>query len=415
MDGVYDPSNNGYLHLENIHGVPGSPITIKALNERQAWLRGDAWNNTIDIRNSSYVVLDGLRVSSMDNSAARQGDNPIDIRWSDHVALKHLLVHNTNRYTNSHLITCSQVSDSLVEDTELYFFHRHGIGVYDSNDNTFRRIYANSRDYSDVPGGWPSGNPNGGDVAISIYPGSNNLVENLISDGNQTAFDVQATARSDNNRFLGVISLNGYYGAIVTARGDSDAEMPHNTLIRDFLAVNPQVVGLFARSADSTRFEQSAVVGAGGDGVVADKNPGAMGSGNYSFYAENSLVVASGSSGFEIVPDITTYRLESVDSYANALNYQPQSGSNLINAISIDPNLGSSVLAIPTNSPLKGAGVGGLDIGPNLLNRYQDGVLTNSPLWDPSSGQFLSGAIVKGLNDVPGASAFDVHTRLNTA
>src|SRR4029453_9532292 len=49
----------------------------------------------------------------------------------------------------------------------------------------------------------------------------------------------------------------------------------------------------------------------------------------------------------------------------------------------------------------------------NILYRYQDGVLTDEPLWDPETGRFPCGAMVAGFNDMAGSSCFDVHERLN--
>ena len=37
---------------------------------------------------------------------------------------------------------------------------------------------------------------------------------------------------------------------------------------------------------------------------------------------------------------------------------------------------------------MKGAGKGGTDIGASVLYRFQNGVLTNQPLWDPVTGAF---------------------------
>ena len=69
---------------------------------------------------------------------------------------------------------------------------------------------------------------------------------------------------------------------------------------------------------------------------------------------------------------------------------------------------------IPENSPMKGAGTGGKDIGANVLYEYENGVLTQQPLWDRSSGAFRGcGELVSGLNDQAGSSCFDVQNRLN--
>ncbi len=81
-----------------------------------------------------------------------------------------------------------------------------------------------------------------------------------------------------------------------------------------------------------------------------------------------------------------------------------------------DPALGACRAYLPGSSPMRGAGAGGQDIGASVVNRYVDGVLTDEPLWDPSTGAFPCGAIVDGVNDeasFPGATCSSVHERLN--
>ena len=75
--------------------------------------------------------------------------------------------------------------------------------------------------------------------------------------------------------------------------------------------------------------------------------------------------------------------------------------------------MGTCYLWLPDASPLKGAGLNGADIGATILYRYKNGVLTNVPLWNPTTGEFPHGALVAGVNDVAGQSLFDVHKRLN--
>jgi CheY-like chemotaxis protein len=52
------------------------------------------------------------------------------------------------------------------------------------------------------------------------------------------------------------------------------------------------------------------------------------------------------------------------------------------------------------------------DLGANILYRYENGILTSTPLWS-KDGDFPHGAIVSGLNDVRGNSLFDLKNRLN--
>jgi hypothetical protein len=78
-----------------------------------------------------------------------------------------------------------------------------------------------------------------------------------------------------------------------------------------------------------------------------------------------------------------------------------------------DAGFGACKVFVPSTSAMKGRGQGGADIGANVLFRSVDGALTSAPLWDTSTGAFPCAAQVQGLNDVPDASCFDIHLRLN--
>jgi hypothetical protein len=72
-----------------------------------------------------------------------------------------------------------------------------------------------------------------------------------------------------------------------------------------------------------------------------------------------------------------------------------------------------TLVYVPEGSNMKRAGKNGSDIGANILYRYENGILTFIPLWDPTTGAFPCGVIVPGINDLPGFSCFDVNQRLN--
>jgi hypothetical protein len=58
---------------------------------------------------------------------------------------------------------------------------------------------------------------------------------------------------------------------------------------------------------------------------------------------------------------------------------------------------GQCLVYVPEGSALKGAGAGGADIGANVLYRYEYGVLTDWPLWDPQTSRFPCGATKAGV------------------
>jgi hypothetical protein len=74
---------------------------------------------------------------------------------------------------------------------------------------------------------------------------------------------------------------------------------------------------------------------------------------------------------------------------------------------------------IPDSSNLKGQGASGSDLGATILYRYEDGVLTSTPLWDSDGTGALDGIfpacgpIVTGINDVANDSCSTVHNRFN--
>jgi hypothetical protein len=137
----------------------------------------------------------------------------------------------------------------------------------------------------------------------------------------------------------------------------------------------------------------------------------------------NCLYLNNGGYGV-MVDGIDDFVIERCDTWGNGLgddNIDEPSGDgegHIRNCLAVEPTgiglgEGQAVVFIPADSNMKGAGTDGADIGANVLYRYVNGVLTDEPLWDPETGEFPHGALVEGVNDRPGRSAFDVHKRLN--
>jgi hypothetical protein len=180
--------------------------------------------------------------------------------------------------------------------------------------------------------------------------------------------------------------------------------------------VNDTSVGIYLRGSKNAQLENNTIIGAidGGVGVDDQGCQSYLGE-STSFTEINSLILDSGM-GFSISNvAVNPWSVRNSNSYSNSMNYYPASAvSNYRNSLSQDPQLGQCKLWIPDNSPMKGAGAGGTDIGANVLYAYENGDLTNKPLWDKNAGQFLyAGAIVPGVNDVQGRSLFDIQERLN--
>lgn len=417
-NGTYSGSSqtiNVNCASNSVNGTSTQPITIKAENERQAFLSGNGSYIPILIQNCSHWVFDGLRIKSGDTDGSSNGD-PISVRGSSNLTFRNLLLTHNNRYKNSHLVDAQDSPNLLFDDNELYSFHRHGIRLHRCNGSIIRRTYCNSRNYADITGGKISHQTDRGDACISDYPVSNTIVENNISEGNEYVVEVQATDTTVNNKFYGNIALNDRYGFLVRARGASFTLMPRDTYIENFVSVGATFHGLFARSTKNTQCVNCASFASGSGGFVADFDENTPGDGAPTFFSDNALAIGNSGTGF-LMDSQSSFGIDYPHSSSNGINYNPAAThANITNEVTSAPtNLGNCKVRIPPTSNLSGAGLGGADIGANVIYQYVDGALTSMPLWDAGNGYRFTGcgATVAGVNDTAGNSCINVHQRLD--
>jgi parallel beta-helix repeat protein len=419
-NGVYNP-----IRLDNLHGTREQPITVRAAKEREAYVKGPGGSYEVFmVSNSSWLIIDGIRVS--DSVSSNPQTSPVHIQNSDNLMLKRMLIHQVDWGINCNLTTyenCANLaavqtlgSDNLTfKENELYNFHRHGFSLNQNpsygggtGGHVLRRNYCNSRQAN---GGVSRGS------CIVAYPSSNNVIENNISEESATAYDIEADYAADangasNNLFLGNMS----HGDGGLFRESCRSFRPINTVLKNNVGVNETSAGIYLRGSKNAQLENNTIIGTPGAGLAIDDQGCQSYLGESASFTEvNSLVLDSGM-GFSISNvAVNPWSARNSNSYGNSMNYYPTSAiSNYTNPLSEDPQLGQCKLWIPDNSPMKGAGVGGADIGANVLYAYENGALTNKPLWDRNTGEFLhAGAIVTGVNDVQGRSLFDIQERLN--
>jgi parallel beta-helix repeat protein len=403
----------------------GNPYTIRAENQRQARIADTNGGTAFSVLNCTYCVIDGLRVSSANYQANPNGYN-IEVRNGHHNHVLNTLVQTNNKYGNNHMLGFVDSPNGLVEGNELYDYTRHGIFIHDSDNSVVRRNYCHSRGAVTPVGGfnYPSTD---GDSCVAIYPSENITVENNISDGPMgKAYTMQADPVTANNNYYGNIALNPKIGMSLDVRRAGAANMPTNTYIKDMVIVGANfgsVGGESLRSvgAKNTQCVNCSVIGSGANNTVAfsARDFTNFGDGLDSFFVTNSLAYNNASAtGFNVnisgTTAVNTWTLNYNSSFGNLDDYNPNpDNANITNEIASNPTLGDCFLWLPDASPLKGAGLGGADVGATILYRYVDGILTTTPLWDPTTGEFPHGAIIAGLNDSAGDSAFDVHKRLN--
>jgi hypothetical protein len=442
LDGTYTRETTGLPRIDcesnAQNGTAERPITIRAENERAAFLSSDGYQAGFEMSNCRWWRVEGLRAASQDASGADQGGGfPFRVHQVEDVTLRRLLGSHNNRPQNTHIYAIENSRNVLLEECEAYFFHRHAFSVWKSYGVTLRRCYANSMRYgtdgccSDID------NRDFGDSAVSLYGSSGSILENCISENQANGFHVAGIENSldpsgqggRHNQILGSISLDDAIAGLVSSRA-SDGTY-HNALgnvFRDFVAIGTEGNGLYVRGAAEAVVENATLYGSRAIGFVADGGDsslgGTCGSGNpegCSFTARNVLAVNNAALGIA-TEEQDEWEIE----YSNAIGSEADWGvgedfadtagrvqrSLSTPAGAIGLGAGQCVAWIPEGSPMKRVGDAGRDIGANIVYRYEDGVLSGTPLWDPVTGAFPCGAIVTGIND--GArSCRNLHERLN--
>jgi hypothetical protein len=447
LDGTYTKSTTGFPQINcstNANsGSTASPITLRAKNERQAFLKSDGSANAFIIEGCAHWNIEGLRTETADLSASQGGGQygNVIVSQSSNISLRRMLAANTNRYFNTHVYVIGESQNVLIEESEAYGFHRSAFHGWRAKNITIRRSYANGRGRGQMTASCGSnGNvPYCTDVGVGVSDSgfnlggtSDSIVENSITEhltggfvaSGGTVFDGQPGGH--NNMFLGSISLNDAKSAEIWT--DNGGPVVNN-LYKDFVAYGASKgASLLFHSPVGLGIENVTILGSTYDGMQAHQTVSCTGLGGCGVRVLNSLSSNNGWRGF-LRETPVAWTVEYANGFNNAAgNYSvnstnvtesiSDSGGDVRNSLSVAPTgmglgTGQCLLWVPSGSNMKGAGLGGADIGANILYRYENGRLTSQPLWDRTTGEFPRGAIVAGVNDTPGDSPFDIHTRLN--
>lgn len=424
MDGVYEPQTTGLIGVvDATSGTAGSPITVRAVNERQATLQSDGIVPALYVQGAEYWDFLGLVATGADKEAERGNYNIVGIDNSRFISVKRCVIAYANRTgwnANNQLHSIRYSTDITVEECEYYSHHRHALSLWKSRNCTARRNYINPRHHR--------GPDARGDEAIVFYQSSWCIAENNISEGFNLGFQAHGGVTFDGlpggsyNQFLGNISIDAYNATRTDSRLKPHTEIKPavGNVFRDFLVVRPQRFGIWLSSTTDTLVENATIYAGASDGFVADERgdgPYDEVPGGCSFTLRNSLIVGCAGAGVR-----TTYPDWLVDHCVVTGNaggdFVTEGGGEVQNALDLTPEgigveAGECIVYVPEGSALHAAGAEAADVGANVIYRYQDGELAEEPLWHPETGEFPHGATVPGISDIAGDSVFDVHTRLN--
>src|SRR5262245_72438 len=392
--GKASPSAGG-MSSRTSSGGASAPITLKAEHERKAHLQGYG-KNVLQLDNCQYWTIEGLYVSNVDvQMSGYEGSTIVTNGGSNHV-IRRNLVYGPNAWFNSHGIALYNTHFSLVEENEVYFFTRHGIIMGDSNNpndgTVIRRNYVHSRGHDSMPGGYTcpgSCENHRGDEGISCYPCKNSIVENNIVEDVGGSYTIQGKYQPFGNKYFGNVSLSGggFSGGARSERvQNSPDQMPTNTVYTDNVAYKNDSWASFncrtcknSQYTNNTALDNIAPTTASPNGVNWDRSCstscGEGGDGNLSNYATNMLLVNQPAAAF-VVQNGPQWGVDYLWMHQVGEASPPMSDPHYTHVTMRDPQLGGCIVYLPPGSPARGAGANGADIGANIINRYQDGVLT---------------------------------------
>ncbi len=169
------------------------------------------------------------------------------------------------------------------------------------------------------------------------------------------------------------------------------AVVDHVTVLGFGASPSPGSWGIYADASSGTPCETTPCTMAVSNALVLGGTGDGIGAGSANTTVTHSNVYAISGTKYSVPGETGT-----IGDTSGAITY---SKSVAVPSMGIGAN--QCALWVPdAATDLKGAGSEGSDIGANILYAYENGKLTNKPLWRNSDGQFLGcGAIVAGLND----------------
>ncbi len=360
-DGVY----NQALHITVSGRGEGNRIIIRALNDGKVIVDGRG-NLQPLIISGNYITIEGIVFENSSRHVVEIDGN--------HNILRRVSAYNAKDSRNNHVYLIigkyNLLEDCIAGGTGRYLF-----GLYETTNNTLRRCFADWKEYNGI-------SPR---AAYANYGADRTLMENCIGTNvfpNYANileyFGVYQTHNPSNpkeyptdyNRYYGCIFYRNLGGMIL-----AHTTGPHTEIINS--------VFFNQNRTDPTKGHPDNQVGRG---LSAASNQSRMVVRNCTFV--NNLGPAVRFYGSEPMANSVFVNNGTVlggnGNHEYCDFYQNKNIGGALNQtdLQVDPGFkNGSYLYIPDDSPLKKRGKNGEDIGANVIYQYQDGILTDKPLW----------------------------------
>jgi PKD repeat protein len=355
LDGSYDQS----LYVSG-SGNSTDPITIRAVNDGAVTIDGENVRRPATII-GNYIVVEGIIFQNSSDSVVQiNGDHNIFRRCSAYQgyfgANDHAWLINEGRY--------NLLEDCIAAATERHLFITWSDDGRTTN-NTFRRCFGYGYQ---LPG-----DPKSPQSDFNIYGGSEDIIENSIgwmgtiyASISIHSADYTSTYSARDNKVFGSIFLGSGLGSkaepglgAITGYG-----LDNRNTYFDNCVFGQNLYGIRMLSEGSGMVFNHC--------TIANNTNFAISSESSSDTVKNTIVYENGSA-FSSADGSFSF----INLYGNGGSNNPPSSCQ--NCISENPQ--PFGLTIPADSPMKGAGENGEDIGANICYRYENGILTDEPLW----------------------------------
>ncbi len=363
-------------------GTEGNPVTIKALNDGQTIIDGQSARTPCSIDGTAGrkhdINVEGIICK---NSSA----NAFEILSSDRVRVRRVSAANANTGQNAMLFWIYKSTNVLLEDCAAYGTGRKAIDIYESSYVIVRRLWGRNQSWSGV-GGAPLG--------LSLYGSSDNIVENSIF--------INANA----TQAVGISVFSATYNAGGSSRNRIYGNVTYNYDLYGFKNDSAQHIHTGNQFKDNVSIDNASGFYQAADNYMSISNMTFAGSTKWDYHIDIiSALKPQYDPGFTVASTlkntssgcrnvgmkkggdslVTLFEHSYNNSYGVRICYSGTSQGkgercNTLNpAYATDTYGKGAYLMVP--AALRGKGENGADIGAQVLYCYQDGILSERPLW----------------------------------
>ena len=365
LDGIYKGPNSMIDPPDYLSGSEGNPITIKAKNDGMVTIDGEGVRRPVYLYHNDWFVIEGI-------NACNSSKSVVEISRGNHNIIRRVCAWDAAD-GNTNIFGAHHGEYNLFEDCAGWGIARKIFSSSQHGDHTtFRRCW----------GRWEHCSEIGPKMVFTVaYNNYYCIIENCIGTWDDDMISV--------NQPYAIFGYDGFYksestyshskwlGNIAYRLKTQNTHNPHMFFIRadDFYAENCVA---FVEDGAKPAYTFYAFGYNDPEGFKAKNLTSIGGKGTWFYKAHVDNLISINASEYGIHnPELTDY----VNVYNNVENFD---GDPPAHWFEQDPQLtenGRNILQASLSPVVAGKGKDGEDIGANIWYRYENGVLTDKPLW----------------------------------